>query len=343
MALYELAERWLVPLQLILATFGMGATLGLKDFLRVLRRPTGLALGLTMQLGLIPALAAGFIWGLELGPGWAVGLLLISAAPAGPASNLYTYLARGNVPLSIAMTLLSMVLCMGSIPILLGFWAGQFLPGAIEVPTARVSRDILLFLLLPMMVGMGVYRFWPQRSEKISKRSIQASVVVVVIVILSAMGAGRIKVWEYGWGPPAVIVGFTLTLAVLPPTLMRLLGRGDDESSALGIGALMRSMGLGLLLVPFFFQGQEAQGHVLYSCLLFAGVSGPMAWGIILSMRAGRGPWFFLGARKAAGCVEALGRGSEVAALGDGQRSEVEDGELNDLAGRDHRREGGGG
>ncbi len=103
-ALQSFAETVLIPLQLLLAMLGMGATLALGDFALIFRRPKGLALGLFLQLVFVPLSAIALIEVFELGPGWAVGFMLIAACPGGTISNLLTYLGKGSVPLSIAVT-----------------------------------------------------------------------------------------------------------------------------------------------------------------------------------------------------------------------------------------------
>src|SRR5688500_3596604 len=102
-----------------MAMMGMGATLRVQDFALIARDPTGLLIGLGVQLIWVPALATAFIAGFDLSPGWAVGLLMVAAAPGGAQSNLLTYLARGSTALSIALTTVSSFLCIVTIPALL--------------------------------------------------------------------------------------------------------------------------------------------------------------------------------------------------------------------------------
>ena len=106
------AEAYLIPIQLLLAMVGMGATLRIEDFALVFRYPRGLALGLALQLLFVPALAAIYIAVLGLGEGWAVGLILVAAVPGGAMSNLLTHIGKGSVPLSIVVTTVTTFLCL---------------------------------------------------------------------------------------------------------------------------------------------------------------------------------------------------------------------------------------
>jgi hypothetical protein len=94
-------EYPLAAAQLAFAMIGMGATLTVEDLLKVLRVPRGFAVGLAVQLLLIPALALGVSTAFALSAGLAAGLVLVAAVPGGSMSNVFTYFARGNIALSI--------------------------------------------------------------------------------------------------------------------------------------------------------------------------------------------------------------------------------------------------
>ncbi len=287
---HAFVEANFVPIQLVLAMFGMGATLSLRDFERIVKNPSGLAVGLVIQVILVPFLAVMFSRILGLSPGWAVGLILVSVVPGGAFSNLLTYFGRGNVPLSISVTTVTTLGCLVTIPFVLHLTAAEHLPPDFAFPTGQIIRDISSFLLLPLVLGMVTYRFLPQHTEALSRWSIRLSMTFVVLITISALGSGRIKVAEYGLGPPATIVAFALILMVAVPHLTRLLGRYDDESAAISIEVTLRNIGIGLLLVRFFFPGQPENGHVLYSCLFFAGLSTPLSLPAMLRHRRGKSP-----------------------------------------------------
>ncbi len=286
-AFQEFAEAVLVPIQLFLAMLGMGATLTVGDFLKVFAQPRGLAVGLGIQWLVVPALAAGFIALFSLSPGWAVGLVLVAAVPGGATSNLFTFLGRGNVPLSIAVTTVTTLACIGVIPLVLRVLAAPYLPEGFAFPTLRILRDIALYLLLPLGLGMVLRRFWASRSEAFSKWSIRGSVLCILVIAVSSLGSGRIQVQEYGWGPPLVIVGFLLTLTIVAPLLVRLARHDDADATAIGIEAVVRNVGIGLLLLRFFFPDEpDANGHILFTCLFYSGASGLFALPLLFRGRA---------------------------------------------------------
>jgi BASS family bile acid:Na+ symporter len=281
-------EKYFVPAQLALAMFGMGATLRVRDFIEVARNPLGIAIGLGLQLVLVPLIAFGFIEIFDLTPGWAVGLSLVSVVPGGAFSNLMTYFARGNVPLSISLTVAATAGCIITVPTVLGVMVSAYLPADFVFPIQRIVIEIGMYLILPLVLGMVVLRVWEGRAETFSKLGIRLSMLLIVLITISAMGSGRIKVPEYGFRPPALIVLFGLSLAVIVPHVVRLLGRYDDDTVAIGIEVTVRNVGIALLLIRFFFPGQPEQGHVLYTCLFYAGLSGFLAVPLLLLHRFGK-------------------------------------------------------
>lgn len=286
--LHLFVETYFVPVQLGLAMLGMGATLSVRDFLDVLRDPRGLALGLALQLILVPVAAFGFIELLDLSPGWAVGLCLVAVVPGGAFSNLLTFLGRGNVALSISVTAVTTAACMFTVPLLLQLLASSYLPETFELPLGRIILEISGYLLVPLLLGMVIFRSWPEKAPVIARACIWGAVLLIVLITISALLSGRIEVGAYGWGPPLTIVAFGAALANITPLLVRGARHYDDDNVALTIEVAVRNIGIALLLVRFFFPGQPEQGHVLYTCLFYAGLSGFLAVPIVLRHRFDR-------------------------------------------------------
>ena len=267
---------------------GMGATLSLSQFIAVFKDPRGLGLGLALQLLFVPAVAVAIVYAFDLGPGWAVGLCLVASVPGGAFSNLLTFLARGNTPLSIAVTVSSTALAMVTVPVILGIIASAYLPAEFEFPIHEAIVEIGAYLVIPLIVGMMVYRWANAIAETVAKWAIRASVALLVVITASSLGSGRITIWAYGWGPPLIILLFGVVVAVTTPHICRLLGRYDDDTSALQIEVTVRNVGIALLLVHFFFPGDDRQAHVLFTCLFYAGASGPIILPSVLAHRFGK-------------------------------------------------------
>lgn len=288
-AFQTFAEAYLIPAQLVLAMIGMGATLRVTDFALVFRYPKGLLLGLGLQLMFVPGLAWVYITALGLTEGWSVGLLLVAAVPGGAMSNLLTHLGRGSVPLSIAVTTVTTFLCLGTVPLILGLLAQEHLPPDFVFPYARIVRDIVFFLLIPLMVGMVILRVWTRVARPISDWSIRGSVALIAVLVVSSLGSGRIRVAAHGWGAPLSILGFGIILAIATPHVCRLFGRYDDDTLALSVEIVVRNIGIALLLFHFFFPGQPQQTEVLYTALFFSGLAPFLGVPMVVSHRLGKG------------------------------------------------------
>ncbi len=281
-------DRILVPLQLILAMAGMGATMVLGDFRSVAKDPLGLGLGVGLQVVGVPLLAIAFAQVLGLERGWAVGLLLVAVVPGGAFSNLLTFFGRGNVPLSISITTVTTLGCIVTAPLLLRLTAKSHLPTDFAFPTQRIIFEIFAYLLIPLALGMLLRRLVPSRAAALSKWFIRGALLLILMIALGALGSGKIRVIEYGLLPPLVLLAFGATLAILTPQLLRVLGRYDDDTVAITIEVTVRNIGVALLLVHFFFPGQPEQGHVLFSALFYAGAAPAFALPIMFRHRLGR-------------------------------------------------------
>lgn len=284
------AEGILIPLQLLLAMFGMGATLGIRDFLEVMRHPAGVSIGVGLQWLVVPLL--GLLWGVlfQLSPGWAVGLILVTVTPGGAFSNLLTYLGRGHLALSIAVTLVATLSCVITAPVLLGLLVAGHMPPDFAFPTGRVVFEVSVYLLGPLAAGMAVYHYLPRRAPGISKAAIWVSLTLVLVIAGGALTSGRIEVAAHGWRPPLIILLFAAINHLLAGEVAHLLRRTDAETLALSIEVSVRNGGVGLLLLQFFFPGQPEQGHGLYTILFYTGLQVWVTVPAIVRHRLGRSP-----------------------------------------------------
>lgn len=291
------AERYVIPVQLLLAMFGMGATLSWDDFKNVFKHPSGVGIGVGLQWLFVPLWALAFGKVLGLGPGWAMGLLIVSVTPGGAFSNLLTYLARAHLALSVSVTLVATVASTLTAPLILRVLAQSYVPASFSFPTSRILFEVTVYLLIPLVCGMLVYRFIQSRAALISKLAIWTSLALVIFLAVLAMTAGRVKIQQFGWAPPLYVIAFALTINLATIELCRLLRRYDDESVALSIEVSVRNGGVGLLLLRFFFPGQIEQSQMLYTVLLYTGLQVWVPVPAILLHRFGKSP-LFLRARR---------------------------------------------
>jgi BASS family bile acid:Na+ symporter len=133
--------------------FGMGATLGLDDFARVARMPGAILCGFVLQYTVMPLLALLLTHVFPLEAEIAAGVILVGCVAGGVASNVITYLAGGNVPLSVTMTLCSTLASPFATPLLMKWLAGRLVP----VDVASMMLSIANMILLPIAVGLAAH------------------------------------------------------------------------------------------------------------------------------------------------------------------------------------------
>lgn len=155
---------WVGPMiQLIM--FGMGTTLGLKDFAEILRRPWAVALGAVLQFTVKPLAGLVIAKSLGLDGELAAGVILIGSVAGGAASNVIAFLARANVALSVTMTCCSTVLCPFVTPFLMKALAGQY----IAVETVPMMIAMLKIVLVPVIAGSLVRRIFRRQFDEHKK------------------------------------------------------------------------------------------------------------------------------------------------------------------------------
>ena len=160
-------EKIGLPLMIFVLMLGMGATLTRKDFGTTLKHPKGILIGLLSQFGIMPLLAFTIARIFQLPDLVAISLIMVGATPGGTTSNLFTYYSRGDVSLSISMTVASSIAAIVMMPLLVGLYA-QGLDTNIQVPYAKIAATILI-MLIPVIIGMTVRGKKPSAAKTLEK------------------------------------------------------------------------------------------------------------------------------------------------------------------------------
>lgn len=173
------ATPWLLGLIM----FAMGLSLRPQDFLLVATRPLPVLLGVIAQYVIMPAAALLVVWLLHLPPEIAAGVILVGCAPGGTSSNVVCLLARGDVALSVTMTSISTLLAPLLTPVLTLWLAGQYMP----LNTGAMSMSIVQMVLIPVIGGLVVRRWWSNLVERLLPAlpwlSVGSIALIVAIVV----------------------------------------------------------------------------------------------------------------------------------------------------------------
>jgi BASS family bile acid:Na+ symporter len=246
-------EYPLAAAQLAFAMIGMGATLTVEDLLKVLRVPRGFAVGLAVQLLLIPALALGVSTAFALSAGLAAGLVLVAAVPGGSMSNVFTYFARGNIALSIVLTAVTTLACLVTTPLVLRLLMGRHLPPDVDMPEGQISFEIGFFLLGPLALGMLLGAWWPAWRTTMARWGVRASLLCILLIAAGSLAADRVD--AAGHGARALLAMLAFAVAALQAGLgaRGLAGLPRADRIAIGTETTIRNTNLGLLIKASLF------------------------------------------------------------------------------------------
>lgn len=265
--------------QLVLAMLGMGMVMRPRDFFELVLEPKPMVVGMLYQLIGIPVLTVLMIFFIKLPPEIVVGFFMLAAMPGGSMSNIYTHLGKGNAALSVALTGCMTLLALITAPLILRVFASEYIPADIEMPAGVIIREIFLYLLLPLIVGMGVGRMVEsKKAHLLSTWTVRGSLVAVAVLVVGSLGSGRIDVGSYGYRIPLLVFLYCLVIQVVVfRGSLYALKFSHRDSSTLGIESSMKNVNLSLLIAASFFklEGPNAEfgGGVLFVLLLYGGVS----------------------------------------------------------------------
>jgi len=278
MELFRQYESALAAAQLVLAMLGMGAMLRGSDFAGMLTHRTAIVLVLLLQFVIAPLVAAAMAHFLPLPPGIAFGIVLLAVMPSGALSNLFTHLGGGNMALSITATIASTLLCLIATPWLLKLLAGWAIAGGIQMPVSAVVQDVSLYLLIPMLVGMGVRKRFVTHATRFSNWMVRSSMVVLLIIVFGSLKSGRIEVWEHGWTVPVLLIGCAIGQYAMTQLVTRIAGLSPTDCYTLAIEVSIRNGNLAILLSGTLFAGATVaeapiSAGALYVALFYGGAA----------------------------------------------------------------------
>jgi bile acid:Na+ symporter, BASS family len=182
-----------LPLALALIMLGMGLSLKLNDFQRIKQYPKAVGVGLFSQILLLPIIGLAITKTISMPPEISVGLMTIAFAPGGVSSNMITYLAGGDVALSITLTVFSSLITIFTIPIFMNLALNHFMGQSsnISLPIGTTMVQILLITIIPIAIGMFLNYKFPylsQRLEKVTNRLAIGFLALIILILLIREG-----------------------------------------------------------------------------------------------------------------------------------------------------------
>ena len=229
--------------------FGMGLTLNLQDFKIVFSRPKDVMIGCLAQFTVMPLLAWGLARVFQLDEALALGVVLVGCCPGGTASNVITYLAKGDLALSVGMTGVSTLLAPFMTPFLTWALAGK----SVNVDVVGMLLSILWVVILPIVVGLVVKWIWPKFTEQATDYLPAFSSVAIAFIVSIVIAANANKLMAGGLMIVMVVILHNLCGLSLGYLIGRLLGLSDPKRRAISIEVGMQNSGLASSLATIHF------------------------------------------------------------------------------------------
>ena len=241
----------LITNMLGLIMLGMGLTLSIDDFKRVLKLRRSVLAGVLLQYTLMPFLGwfAGYLF--ELPAPYVVGLILVSCCPGGTASNVISFLARANVALSVSMTAVSTSLAIFLTPVLVGGLVGNRL----EVDVFGLFYSTLRVVVIPITVGVLLNQYAPRITKKLQAAAPAMAVLFIVLIVGAILAGNRDKLFNAQGalvesGLQLIFAVFFLhSLGFLTGYLFgKVFTKEEDSARTISIEVGMQNSGLGVVL-----------------------------------------------------------------------------------------------
>ena len=263
----------LMPLALGVIMLGMGLSLTIADFKRVIIYPKAVAIGLANQLILLPLVAFGLIQLFGLQTELAVGMMILAACPGGATSNLISNLAKGDTALSITLTAFSSLITVFTIPLIVNFALVRFMPDG-EVAQLNVFHtvvSVLVITILPVSIGMLVRSKAQVFALKMENPVKVLSAIFLALIIMAAVLKEKENVLEFFKQAGPVALALNVTMLAIGFYGSRLLKLTERQSATVSIETGIQNGTLGIAVAVTIIGNSEMSiPSAIYSLIMFA-------------------------------------------------------------------------
>jgi len=276
-----------LPIALAIIMLGLGLSLTIADFKRVVLYPRAVLVGLACQMLILPAVCFGLARAFGLAPELAVGLMLLAASPGGATANLFSHLAKGDVALNITLTAVNSVLSLLTLPFIINFSMVQFMGAAKAIPL-QFDKAIQVFaiVLIPVGIGMLVKSKSPTTAERANRPVRLLSAVFLILVIASAIAKERHTILGFFQQVGLAALAFNLASMAVGYFIPRAAKVERKQAIAIGmeIGIHNGTLAIAIASSPRLLNnGTMAIPAAIYSLIMFFTAA---AFGFVVSRGA---------------------------------------------------------
>jgi BASS family bile acid:Na+ symporter len=261
-------EQAILALMIFVIMLGMGASLTPRDFILALKRPYGLMIGIVSQYGFMPFI--GFLLALTLpvSDPIKIGILIMSCMPGGTTSNIFTYFSKGNLALSVLMTVSSTVFGVVLIPIVLVIYAGAL---DVDIPRENIIATLVL-LLVPVAIGMVLRKLNANVGAVTEFMGSMLAIFFIAFLIVSWIPRNFTFLMETGWATYAASIALGIIGITVGYLFAKALKLHPRNARTVGLETGIQNGPLAIAIIAFTFSGVEQQSvnavPVLYSLFI---------------------------------------------------------------------------
>jgi len=259
----------IIPL-LSLIMFSMGLTLRAEDFFRIFKNLKIICLGVLLQFLLMPFLGFLLVKIFYIEQILGLGIILVGCAPGGTASNVVCYLAKGDVALSISLTVCSTILAVFFMPSLFWIYTGS----TIEIPIYQMMVSIFKIVIIPVILGIILNSINSKNIEKIKICLPLIAVIAIVFIITIIIGSNSNQIFKHGSKIFFTVMFHNLLGIFLGFYLCKKMNYSEKIARTLAIEVGMQNSGLATALAIKYFGSLSALAGAFFS--IWHNISGPI-------------------------------------------------------------------
>lgn len=263
--------RAYIPWMLGIIMFGMGMTMTVGDFKSVLQSPKAVGIGVVAQFVVMPGLAFLLCQLFQLPPEIAIGVILVGCCPGGTASNVITYMAKGNTALSVACTSVSTLLAPILTPAIFYLLASQW----IEINALSMLVSILQVVLFPILLGLIVRSLLKQKVNAYIQVMPLISVIAIVAIVAAIIAGSKAQILQSGLLILGIVVLHNGLGYLLGYWASRIFKLAEIDCRAVSIEVGMQNSGLGVALAATHFVASPLTALPSAIFSLWHNISGP--------------------------------------------------------------------
>lgn len=260
------AVKLVSPALLFLMTLGMGMTLRWEDIHRIVRFPKAVSIGVINQAIVLPLVGFAMVLAFDVRPEIAVGVMLLTFCPGGAGSNISTLLARGDIALSLSLTLISGCLIIVTLPLLTNATMMFFLDEELArtLPVGETALRLIVMVLVPVALGMLINHRWPRFTARAERYVKFSGFTLLALMVIGVMVSEYAAFIEYSRQAGLVVTALCVTTMAIGFCSARLFRLDRPQSISICIEVGIQNTLLALVIAALLDKAYLTIPAIIY-------------------------------------------------------------------------------